>query len=114
MIRHVVLFQPRAPLSSAERQALLDAVTAAARQCPTVRGCTIGRRVRHGRPGYEQMMRADYEFALFLDFDDLSGLQAYLAHPAHRMAGEYFTSASSSALAYDYAVADLDDAARLA
>ena len=71
-------------------QALADALTVAIRDIPSVRRARIGRRVTHGRP-YEQLMDVDYEYAAVLEFDDVDGLQAYLAHPAHEaLAARFF------------------------
>ena len=64
----------------------------------------VGRRVRHGLPGYEQLMREDFEYAVVIQFDDIAGLTEYLAHPAHAAVGRHFTELAASALAYDYAV----------
>ena len=113
MISHVVLFKPRVTLGPAERTAIVDHLKAAIAQCPTVRGCRVGRRVRHGLPGYEQQMVEDYQYSLTLDFDDVEGLVAYLRNPAHASIGGLFTSAASASLAYDYEVVDLEDAAQL-
>ena len=110
MILHVVLFAPMDSLSPAQRQQVLDAVTRAATRCPGVRGARLGRRVRHGLPGYEQAMRVDYQYALMLEFDDLQGLQEYLTHPEHAKAGGFFASAAESALAYDYETVSLGEA----
>ncbi|HSC28098.1 MAG TPA: Dabb family protein [Vicinamibacterales bacterium] len=107
MIAHVILFRPRPDISAADRMAVLDALRAAASAIPSLRSVKIGRRVRHGLPGYEQAMREDFEYAAILEFDDLEGLKAYLTHPAHASAGRHFTQSSSAALAYDYELADL-------
>ena len=112
MISHVVLFEPDAALAPERRTQLLDAIRHTIGQCPAVRACRIGRRVRHGLPGYEQLMRADFQYLLVLDFDDVSGLTAYLRDPAHAQLGQVFASASAS-LAYDYEVSNLTDAERL-
>jgi hypothetical protein len=114
MIVHVVLFRPRPELSITERQRVLDAMLAAARNVPTVRRCRVGRRVIHGLPGYEQTMREDYQFAAMLEFDDEQGLREYLQHPAHRQIATQFTSAASAALAYDYDLVDVEDGSLLA
>jgi hypothetical protein len=113
MITHIVLFSPRPTLSDEERQHILQAVTTIVTRCPAVRGCRIGRRVRHGLPGYEQMMRVPYEYALMLDFEDLEGLRAYLAHPDHARLGDAFTSAADASLAYDYEFQGIDGINRL-
>jgi hypothetical protein len=113
MIAHIVLFRPRPELSTAERRAVLEAMRAAAAKAPSVRRCRVGRRIKHGLPGYEGSMRDDYEYAAVLEFDDENGLRAYLQHPAHRGIGEQFASAGSAALAYDYELVEVEDAARL-
>ena len=113
MIAHTVLFQPGASVGPETKTAILESLTRAIRQCPTVRACRIGRRIRHGLPGYEQQMREDYQYLLVLEFDDLEGLRAYLEHPAHGAIGGFFTSAAAASLAYDYEVVDLGEARRL-
>ena len=95
------MFQPRADLPAAERQALASALTTALRVIPSIRRATLGRRVTHGRP-YEQLMRVNYEYAALLEFDDLAGLQAYLEHPAHDALAAQFFAAFEEALMYDY------------
>jgi hypothetical protein len=64
----------------------------------------LGRRVKHGLPGYEQVMATDFEFALIVEVDDVDALKRYLQAPAHTALGELFYTATSSALAYDYAI----------
>ena len=113
MIAHIILFHPRPDLSADERRAVLDAFTAAVTRAPTVRRVRMGRRVRHGRPGYEQMMREDFEYAAVIEFDDLAGLTAYLEHPAHAAAGQHFASSGAMALAYDYERVETTEARRL-
>jgi hypothetical protein len=106
MIVHVVLFSPRPDLSESDRRTLLEALAAAATGIPSIRRFRVGKRVKHSLPGYEQMMRDDYEFAVMIEFEDLAGLKAYLQHPAHAAAGHHFTASASKALAYDYETAE--------
>ena len=77
MIAHVILFSPRADLSPAARRELLDALVAASAGIPSIRQFRVGRRIKHGLPGYEQMMRDDYEFAAIVEFDDVEALKSY-------------------------------------
>jgi len=105
VITHIVLFRPRAGLSSTERSNLGDALRLALETIPSIRRARIGRRVTHGRP-YEQLMRVDYEFAALLDFDDLAGLKAYLEHPAHDVLATRFFEAFEEALMYDFALGE--------
>lgn len=108
MISHVVLFKPRADMPAADRDRLLQALSTAAVDIPSIRSFRVGRRVRHGRPGYEQMMTEDFEYALILEFDDVEGLTAYLTHPNHGALAQAFgPAAAAAALAYDYEVVEL-------
>ena len=109
MIAHLVLFRPRSSMPAGERHAILDSLIASLKQLPMIRGCRVGRRIRHGLPGYEQVMREDYEFALVLEFDGVDGLREYLRHPAHAKLGGVFSSGADAALAYDYEIMSLDD-----
>ena len=114
MIAHVVLFSPKPDLGAAQRRALIEALVAAAGDIPTIKRFRVGKRVRHGMPGYEQVMRDDYEFAAIVEFENVDGLKTYLAHPSHAVIGQHFTTSASRALAYDYAIVDAADAGGLA
>ena len=107
MIAHLVLFRPKADMSPQERQSVLDGLTSAAIDIPSVRTLRVGRRVRHGVAGYEQAMHQDFEYAVIIEFDNVEGLKAYLAHPKHTALGDHFTRLSSAALAYDYEMVDV-------
>jgi hypothetical protein len=102
MIAHIVLLQPRPDLTDAQRRAALDTLTRAATDVPEIRSFRLGRRVRHGLPGYEQMMAQDFEFALIIEVEDVPALTRYLRAPAHAALGDLFSSATSAALAYDF------------
>lgn len=106
MIAHIVLLQPKAGMSDTEKRAALDALAHAAANVPEIRRLQIGRRVRHGLPGYEQQMGQDFEFALIVEFGDVEALTRYLAAPAHGALGHLFSTATSAALAYDYEIVD--------
>ena len=112
MIAHIILFEPRADLTASERAEVAAALGRAAAAAPTVRSCRVGRRVKHGLPGYEQGMTQEFQFAAILEFADLDGLREYLRHPAHAGIGASFTTAASAALAYDYEIVSLDDVLR--
>jgi hypothetical protein len=106
MIAHVVLFKPKHDVTAAQRQAVIDDLKAAAAAIPSVRRLRVGKRVRHGRPGYEQLMREDFEYVVIIEFDDVDGLTAYLAHPQHAAIGSHFVRSAAAALAYDYEMED--------
>jgi hypothetical protein len=102
VIAHIVLLQPRPELTEDERRAALDTLSRAAGGVPEIRSVRLGRRVKHGLPGYEQKMAQDYEFALIIEVDDVAALTRYLRAPAHRALGDLFSTATQAALAYDY------------
>jgi len=109
VILHVVLLQPRLSLGREGRQAALTALAESARTIPGIARFRVGRRVKHGLPGYEQQMTQDYEFALALEFESIDALKAYLSAPAHEVLGDLLTTATSAALSYDYDLRDLTD-----
>ena len=102
MIAHIVLLQPRPDLTDAQRQDAVVTLERAAADVPEIRSFRLGRRVKHGLPGYEQLMPQDFEFALIIEVDDVEALKRYLQAPAHVALGQLFYAATSAALAYDY------------
>jgi hypothetical protein len=113
MIAHVVLFNPKPDLSQADRRALLDALVAASADIPSIRRFRVGKRVKHWLPGYEQLMRDDYEFAAIIEFDDMDGLKTYIGHSSHASIGQHFTASASRSLAYDYELVDASEVSQL-
>ncbi len=113
MIAHVILFSPKPDLSEAERRALLEALVGAAEEIPSIKRFRVGKRVKHWMPGYEQLMREDYEFAAIVEFENIEALKVYLAHPSHAAIGHHFMASASKALAYDYTLVDAADAGEL-
>ena len=108
MIAHVVLLQPKADLSPEQRAAALDTIRRATASVPEIRRSRLGRRIKHGLPGYEQLMPKDFEFALLIEVEDVAALKRYLQAPAHEALGRLFYTATASALAYDYELEALD------
>jgi len=107
MVSHVVLMKPRVDLSDAERDALVAAFTRAAREIPSIRRVSVGRRVRHGA-GYEASAPDAADYLVVIDFDTVGDLQAYLRHPAHAELGERFNDSLSAAMVYDFEVGGVD------
>ena len=108
MIAHIVLLQPRPDLTEAQRQDALVTLSRAAAGVPEIRGFRLGRRIKHGLPGYEQLMTQDFEYALMIEVEDVDALRRYLQAPAHIALGNLFYSATSAALAYDYEFGDVE------
>jgi len=108
VIAHIVLLQPRQDLTDEKRREALAALSNVAAGVPEIRRFRLGRRVRHGLPGYEQLMTQDFEYALIIELDDVDALTRYLQAPAHAALGDLFYSATSAALAFDYQLEDVD------
>ena len=106
MVAHVVLFRPKPDISDGDRASMFEALSAAAREIPTVRRFHIGRRLAHGA-GYERLTAEDFPFAAVIEFDDLAGLQAYLQHPQHQKLGSLFYQLLAAGLVYDYEMEDV-------
>jgi hypothetical protein len=102
MISHVVLFRPKASLSTEQRATLIDALRNAVTGIPTIKRTTIGRRILLNRPGYETLMAEHFEYAALLEFASESDLRAYLDHPAHVELGRLLFTAADAVLAYDF------------
>ena len=105
MIAHLVLFTPRADLSSEAKRQLAASFEAALKQIPSIRRARVGKRILHGRV-YEALMTVNYEYAAVIEFDDESGLKAYLQHPAHEQLGSQFFDVFERALMYDFDLAE--------
>jgi hypothetical protein len=105
VIAHIVLLQPKPELTEAQRADALRTIERSTAGIPEIRRVSLGRRVKHGLPGYEQLMPQDFEFALIIEVDDVDALKRYLQAPAHTALGSLFYTATSAALAYDYDMA---------
>jgi hypothetical protein len=111
MVFHLVLLKPRPDLSREARLALVAAFEHAVRDIPSVRGTRVGKRVVHGA-GYEATAPDAADFSVTIEFEDLAGLKAYLAHPAHAELGRRFGDSLSAAFVYDFEEQDLAAIAR--
>lgn len=107
MISHVVLFRPKASLSSEQRAQLVHALRDAVSGIPSIKRTTVGRRILLNRPGYETQMAEHYEYSAILEFDSEADLRAYLDHPAHNNLGRLLFTTADAVLAYDFRETDL-------
>ena len=110
MIVHVVLIQPKAAIERTAIDAAVADLQTASREIPSIRRLRVGERVRHGLPGYEQSMTADFAYVALIEFDDRRGLQEYLRHPTHDALSRHFATLGERTLAYDYEISDVFNA----
>jgi len=112
MVSHLVLLKPRRDLPPDDRRSLVDAFERAVLTIPDVRAARVGWRLTHGA-GYEAATPDSFEYFVLIDFDDLAGLQRYLAHRAHDELGTRFGQSVSAALVFDFEVGGLETLRRL-
>jgi len=113
VIAHLVLLTPRPELTTAQRADAIDVLARAASDIPEIARFKIGRRIRHGLPGYEQLPQPSFEVVLMLELQDVDALKRYLSAPAHMALGHLFATATTEAAAYDYQIVDAKDARAL-
>src|SRR5262245_30171713 len=101
MVWHLVLMAPRPSLEAEEPRGLLAPFERSVREVPRVRAVRIGRRVIHGA-NYEALSAVGFPYLVVIGFDDLPGLQAYLAHPVHQDLGERFYRTVDAAVVHDF------------
>jgi hypothetical protein len=102
---HVVLFRPRPDISDADREALFDAMRAAAKEIPAVRGFRIGQHIANPVP-YVVSGFPSFPWTALVEFDDEAGLRTYLSHPLHVALGQRFNAAAEAAMIYDFTITD--------
>jgi hypothetical protein len=105
MIAHVVLFQPRADLSAADRAAFAASFERALTSIPEVRRAHVGERLTLGR-FYDRQNARDFSHVAIIEFDSEADLRTYLDHPAHGELGEWFYRTAESALVFDFALTE--------
>ena len=105
MIAHVVLFQPRADLSSADRAAFAASFERALTSIPEVRRAHVGERVNLRR-FYDLQNARDFSHVAIIEFDSDADLRTYLDHPAHSELGERFYRSAESALVFDFVLTE--------
>src|SRR5689334_14456684 len=103
MIVHLVLFRPKASLSSSEQRALISSIEHAAASIRAVRRFRVGRAIPDP-PGYLLQGFPDLPYVAILEFDDRAGLEDYLEHQMHGELGRRFNEGAEAALIYDYEV----------
>ncbi len=101
MVSHIVFLRPRADISPAEREALLEVMRHAFENIPEIRRVHIGRRRIMGR-AYDAMVTDHFEYAAVIEFDTEEALRTYLDHPAHAELGRRFYEFSEAALVHDF------------
>jgi Stress responsive A/B Barrel Domain len=112
MIVHLVLFRPRASLSSSEQKALVASIEQAAATIPSVRRFRVGRALPDP-PAYLLQGFPDLPYVAMLEFEDRDALENYLEHQMHGELGRRFNDGAEAALIYDYEVHDAAEASRL-
>lgn len=74
-LRHVAVFRWREGTTSAQIEAVHAGLSSLPRAVPSIRSYTHGPDAGLGE--------GRWDYAVVADFDDASGFEAYVAHPAH-------------------------------
>ena len=90
MIAHIVLFEPKASVTPEAREAFLDAMKVAFAEIPTVTRSLVGETKKIGASYEAKLGDKTYSYASVVEFEDMSGLMAYLEHPLHERLGHLF------------------------
>jgi hypothetical protein len=101
MVAHLVLFRPKADLTSDQRRAFIAALEHAFTNIPLIKRARVGRRLSLDRE-YDRQNATDFPFAAMLEFATEADLRAYLEHPAHDMLGAQFYVTSEAAMVFDF------------
>ena len=101
MILHIVLYQPKASATPEELSALANALEVASREIPSIRQVRVGRTVDLGF-GYKNWPKDQSNgYVALFEFDDRPGLEAYLAHDAHKELAGLFWSTCDQPTIFD-------------
>jgi hypothetical protein len=103
MIAHIVLFRPKATLSSEQQRTFVTALEHALKNIPQIARARVGRRVTLGR-GYDARNPQDFPFFAALEFESEADLLAYLEHPAHQMLGVQLFNTAEEVMVFDFAL----------
>jgi hypothetical protein len=115
VIAHVVLFKPKSDLRQDEIRSFGKVFKETCMEIPGIRRVRVGRIFSfHGNPS-EMFGDKTYEVAAYLEFEDMTGLRAYLQHPKHAELSEVFWRYCESAAYADAEMVDpiTDDMERL-
>jgi hypothetical protein len=86
---HIVLFQPKASVPSADLAGFAASLERACREIPSVRRASVGKAAAIDA-GYSRSFGDSYAYAAVFEFDDRDGLLQYLTHPIHQELGRLF------------------------
>lgn len=90
MLLHMVLYQPRPGLSSAEVAGFRSALSEARDKITSVGRVFVGRTIDLGI-GYEHRSEGQsFDYVAIFEFASAEGLREYMAHPAHVALAEQF------------------------
>lgn len=90
MIAHVVLFEPKATTTEADRESFLDAMKLAFREIPSVDRSLVAKRQPIGASYESKIGDQTYSYVSVVEFKDVHALKAYLEHPLHQQLGQLF------------------------
>jgi hypothetical protein len=109
VISHIVLFEPKADATDADKREFIATLEDLCRRAPEVRRAHVGRRINIGA-GYEDKGGRTYAYAAVIEFDDEAALKAYLAHPRHQDLSRLFWTLCEATSVIDVAMTEATSA----
>jgi hypothetical protein len=82
MIRHIVLFNLKPEVESADRNWLFGQMQALSK-IPSVKTLAVNKLLAARDEAYRARISTDYQWGLTVEFDDEDGLYVYQQHPDH-------------------------------
>jgi Stress responsive A/B Barrel Domain len=82
MIRHIVLFNLKPEVEPSDRDWLFGQMQALSK-IPGVKKLAVNKLLEAREDWYRSRISTDYQWGLFVEFDDEDGLYVYQQHPDH-------------------------------
>jgi hypothetical protein len=101
MVGHIVLFQPKADLSSEATGRFVETLTRGFREIPGILSVRVGKRLTDGVMYAKDIGDSTYSHAAILEFADRETFVRYLEHPAHAAIGRQFWETCEATLILD-------------
>lgn len=102
MIQHLVVFNLKPEVTTADRDWLFNQIRAVLGRIPTVRNLRLARAYSARDAAGKPKRPVEFEWALSVDFEDEAGLEIYSRDPDHRALAPEIQNRTSSLKIMDF------------